>query len=393
MSDAATCPSCGARVSPNQAACDLCGTPLVAEADEPRPPASDDMPGTACPSCGSTNPAGAQFCNQCGAGLASDEAAGEASADEGAEGIAGARPVQADLPRGKAPASPDESAAAPEAPADVQGPPVAWVVGGAVAVVLVLFGVTLWSQQTWPETPSEGPTTATQASAEQTAALPDLVTQYSAAVPEALVPQIDSLRRAIAQASGAPQQQVRQALVNVYIGAGQNGRAALVQRRLARQTGTAADWQRAGDLLYAWLDRVSNQPQGMPRTAITATADAIVQAYEKVLAQQPNNLDVRTEMATALLQTNQPMRGVQEINRVLAQDPEHYQARFNKGIMLVMIGRAQEAIAEFEKVQEIVGAGSPYYKQAAQAIETIQARLQADSSATPRTGARPVPSR
>ena len=80
-------------------------------------------------------------------------------------------------------------------------------------------------------------------------------------------------------------------------------------------------------------------------------------------------------MATAYLQTNQPMRGVQAINRVLEANPNHFQARFNKGIMLTMIGRAEEAIQQFEQVREIVGSDSPYYQQANQAIETIEQRM------------------
>jgi tetratricopeptide (TPR) repeat protein len=76
------------------------------------------------------------------------------------------------------------------------------------------------------------------------------------------------------------------------------------------------------------------------------------------------------------------MRGVEEINRVLEEDPDHFQARFNKGIMLTMIGRAEEAIQQFERVKEIVGTDSPYYQQANQAIETIRSRMSSESESS-----------
>ena len=78
-------------------------------------------------------------------------------------------------------------------------------------------------------------------------------------------------------------------------------------------------------------------------------------------------------MATAYLNTNNPMQGVQEVRRVLDTDSTHLHARFNYGIMLALIGRTEKAIEQFEFVKRQVDESSPYYQQAVNAIRSVQA--------------------
>ena len=77
-------------------------------------------------------------------------------------------------------------------------------------------------------------------------------------------------------------------------------------------------------------------------------------------------------MATAYLSTNNPMQGVQEIRKVLDADSTHLHARFNYGIMLSMIGRAEKAVEQFEFVKTLVDETSPLYRQADEAIRAVQ---------------------
>jgi tetratricopeptide (TPR) repeat protein len=266
-------------------------------------------------------------------------------------------------------------------------------VGLAILVIVGLFAATTWSQQMdWgaSDAASNGPVASSggaagggaqpmgtpSASGGSSADLATLVQNNAQdSIPEQLRTQIATLEDEIAARSGEEQRAKQQELANLYVGAGQLGRAALVQRRIAEANGQAEAWRRTGDLLYSWMEALEGK-----QPVSSAVAEHVVTAYQNVLEQQPDNLDVRTDMATAYLQTNQPMRGVEEINRVLETDPNHFQARFNKGIMLTMIGRAEEAIQQFEQVKTIVGAESPYYQQANQAIETIRQRMNGGGS-------------
>jgi tetratricopeptide (TPR) repeat protein len=391
-----TCPACGARLSDDADACDLCGTPVTAtdlpQVEDPDAAASssggsadqdtaDD--GVYCNACGWQNPPDARFCSQCGEAL---QAVEETST----------KPVDAKLPRAQDSASTsDPSADEPSedeaSDSSITTYQVGIVIGVALLAVVGLFLASTLSQQVQWSGEDEGgaqPLSATgndasgAAGGESAASgepnLLGLVRQTATdSIPSQLRGQIETLQNEISQRSGVERRAKQQELVNLYVGAGQLGQAAIIQRRIAESSGSPEAWRRTGDLLYSWMETLEGQ-----QPASSQVAESVVQAYQQVLDQQPDNLDVRTDMATAFLQTNQPMRGVEEINRVLEEDPDHFQARFNKGIMLTMIGRAEEAIQQFERVKEIVGTDSPYHQQANQAIETIRSRMSGEGESS-----------
>lgn len=425
-STAPTCPSCGALVADDADVCDLCGTSIPTEehssAEEAQPLASEasasaeatsstspedggEQQRVYCNACGWENPPNARYCSQCGERLQDMSEAQPAA-------------VPADLPQpdraSETEPSAEETGEAQEAPASGNpeakqagmGRQVGMIIGIGVLLVVGLFLVTTWSDARWSRSSagessangsapngsavngSEGASSGTPALQGRSSAalsaraapetdLATLVEELGSGqeeMPDQLVQRIDSLRSVIENSTGAARHAARRELANAYIGGGHLGQAALLQKDVAEATDNPDDWRRTGDLLYSWMETLGNQPES--RTV----AQHVVEAYQHVLDQQPDNLDVRTDMATAYLQTNNPMRGVKEINRVLEQNPDHFQARFNKGIMLTMIGRAKEAITQFERVKEIVGEDSPYYQQAEQAIQTIRKQLSQQSS-------------
>ena len=429
MASDVPCPSCGALIPPDAGACPLCGHTLAGNDDASPPPNADpehdaaereeaapatdsssdasnaDVPEDAaapaangavyCTECGTAFAPGDKFCSQCGTPRATSDPSSNPE---------GTRPVAADLPDGPAaPASPEpeeQGAGSDAIDESAINRKLAWLVGGAVVVIAALFLATLFSERAGDplaRTAAErnagdnigqersGPAGAGATNAAATSATVDaLIDQYSPEVSESMAAQVDSLREAAESEDGIMRQTIQQEVVNVYIGAGHLGRAAQVQKTMAEDSGDPDAWRRTGDLLYSWMEQLG---QGTTSNAIGQVAPHVVDAYERVLEQEPNNLDVRTDMATAMLQTNAPMRGVEQINRVLEEDPEHFQARFNKGIMQLYIGRVDEAVAEFEEVKRIVGEDSPYYERADQAItlareEEARAREEGNAPAT-----------
>lgn len=142
--------------------------------------------------------------------------------------------------------------------------------------------------------------------------------------------------------------------------------AAGEQQAIARAVGTAAEWKRAGDLYYDWMTDI---PEPVRKAEVASQA---VTAYEQALALDMDNLDVRTDMATAYLHTGNPMKGVSEIKRVLEVDPTHLNANFNYGLMLTMINRPDKAIEQFEMVMALSDTASAHYQRASSAIHTIR---------------------
>jgi tetratricopeptide (TPR) repeat protein len=181
--------------------------------------------------------------------------------------------------------------------------------------------------------------------------------------------QIDSLRTQVEQASGAEKQKLQANLVNLFIGAGHPGRAALVQRDLAEANGTVEAQRRAADLLYRWMEKLQRQGD---RKRVFQVARHAAQVYETVAEKRPNDLDARTRMGEAYLLTNEPMRGIKAINAVLEEDSTFVPARFQKGFALLQINRLDQATRQFEMVQQYAEEGSPFFRQAQQALDVIR---------------------
>ena len=340
-----------------------------------------DSSSQTCPECGARAAADATRCDLCGADLTPTAQHTTADAESEAEQAKtpGVRPVEAPLPRGQVPAADtvqetEDKAADSRSQATMQ---LGLVIGIAAMLVVALFFITNLSKDlSAPVTPV--PTNGEAAFTERPVApkgapdadRPSIFERLAADesdLPGGIGSMVDSLDAVIDASKGDVMQQARRQKVDMLIGAGRMDHAAVTQRELAQEEGSPEAWRQAGDLFYEWMGRMNEGPERVE------VAEATIAAYERVLAETPDNLDVRADLATALLETNEPMRGVEEIQRVLDTNPDHLQARFNYGIMLAMIGRTEASIAQFEHAQRIVGEGSPFYQQAEQIVAELRA--------------------
>ena len=332
MSEATpVCPACGARLKPEAVVCDLCGMPVR---KSPRV--------LVCDACGHANPAGARYCNQCGAALP------------------GVRPLAPHEQPSVATETP--KAKATGATSALRPVHVAFIVIGGLLLVGALYLITLISGGRGGLPPA--------GAASQPVELP---LPEPGPIPPAMADQVAALEAEIARLDGSARLEKQQALVNLLIGIGRPDRAALVQEEIARQLDTPEAWRRAGNLFYDWMEMVDGP-------AKTALARRVIAAYRRVLEKEPDNLDVRADMAIAYLyDPDNPMEAVRQTRLVLEKDSTHIQANFNLGIMLLQINRLDEARAQFEKVQRLVGPRSPLYAQADTILQLIR-RLQTTNS-------------
>lgn len=335
--DVPICSHCGARNDPEAAVCALCGTPLAQptpvpdDAGLPRPaadvPAATDSagdPAALCPQCGAEVPEGANFCSQCGAALSSE---------------------------------------APAAGSPVQRQVLVLVAIGAV-LVLAFFAVSEVSQQlTAPE-----PAPVAQAADGGTTPLPEDHAE-ALPLPDGVAQQVAALEAEIAQQEGAATLEARRQLVNLLVGVGRVGRAAREQEAIAEIEGTADAWRRTGDLYFDWMETLQDAQK-------PAVGERVVAAYDRVLDDTPGDVATRTDLATALLNTNNPMRGVEEIKTAIEQDPDYIPARFSYAAMLMMIGRLDQAVAEFEYVVGAADTTTPFYRQAQRALAELRRQME-----------------
>lgn len=375
-----TCAACGARLSPGDAVCDLCGTPV----DDPTPdpsaatpptsntpeaggvtpaPSATDEPvdGIFCNQCGWRNPVDARFCSRCGTKLQAEVASPHAVrparlpelAAADVAGDAGSTESEEDT-LGVVRGSDNEKAVSRQ---------VGILVGAGLLLVVALFLITAVSSDR-DEVAEAVPTQATQPSGE--AVPPGQLPSLDTPLPPQVEQRVAELRTEAATAEGEAKAELLAQMVNLLEGSGRLDLAAPEQEALAQIENTPDAWRHAGNLYYDWMSVVQAPEQKIP------IAQRAIAAYEEVLELEPNNLDARTDMAVAYLNTNNPMQGVEEITSVLAADSLHIPARFNYGIMLAMIGRVDKARTQFELVKEIVDdPESPYYQRADGVLEQL----------------------
>ena len=222
------------------------------------------------------------------------------------------------------------------------------IIGIGVLLVTVLFLATAVSKRVSPP---------------QTASLP----ASSSSVPQVplsgdLAEQIEELDIAIASDTSALKISLQREKVRVLVQGGRLDMAGDLQSQIAEETGFANDWKRAGDLYY---EQMAEETQPQPRSQM---ANQAVHAYQEALELDPENLDARTDMATAYLNTGNPMLGVTEIKKVLETDPNHLNANFNYGLMLARINRNEEAISQLELVLSLSPDSTSMHHQRASAL-------------------------
>jgi tetratricopeptide (TPR) repeat protein len=219
--------------------------------------------------------------------------------------------------------------------------------------VIALFALMQWG-------PGPAPTAAPIAETGAPAVTPPL--------PPELQAQVASLEDAI-EAASTPEERFerRRELVELLVRAGAFARAGAVQEAIARATGDPLAWADAGSFYLAYMLRAEG-----PERSEYARRSA--EAYEEALEQNPEDLDVKTDLATAYLNdpTN-PMRAVEVVREVLDANPNHARARFNYGLMLAQIGRGEQARDQFEQVLALTNADDLVHERAREEIERIDA--------------------
>lgn len=105
-------------------------------------------------------------------------------------------------------------------------------------------------------------------------------------------------------------------------------------------------WKKAGEAYYqAYTFALHEQKQN-------ELAEKTRQYLNKVLDREPNNLDVKCQVAMTYLSSS-PMQGVAMLREVLEADPNNQTALFNLGMLSIQSRQYQLAVGRLEKLLEI----------------------------------------
>lgn len=359
------CSECGAVVPDGEAACDLCGTAVsgvdIPESDpvieegravktfEPEEAEvsadSTDEGGAFCTECGWQNPGGSNFCGKCGAKLQNLTAKPR---------MTGRPPVKkrTQKPKKMSPKSGSRGAGgkSSNAPASTVGRQMSMIIGAGVLIVIALYMMSAVGGGS-----SSGPPTGA-------GTLPVI----QGPLGEPYASRAEAIQQDMEALTGEARITKQNELIDLYISATRMDLAAAESEQLARVLNTESAWVDAGNLYYDWMDMQQNARKGI-------FAAKAVSAYRQALEINPENLDVRTDLAIALMfHPEESAMAIQETMIVLEKDSTHVQANFNRGIMLLQINRVEQAIESFETVKRLVGnPNDPIYQRANQAIASM----------------------
>lgn len=368
--DRITCNSCGARTSKESKICALCGWPvgqtdhdmqseLDAELEDAPVEASVDSAdeegaverqgGPFCHMCGWENPEGAKFCSSCGTELQAAPPVKKAKLPpKTKKKIAAEKAVEPDL-------------TIEAAPQPFNSLHITMMAVAGILVIAALYMITSFSRRAFPADVPTAAQAQSQEGAEASAG-----TTSSEALSADVAGRIADLEQEAASLTGAAMILKKREIVSTLSGVSRPDKAAAVQEEIAGLSNTSEDWFLAGHFYYDWMDTA----QGGGEARIGAAQKA-TEMYEKGLALNPDDLNIRTALAMAYLNTRAPMQGVQQIRQVLDTDPDHLQGNFYYGVMLMQINRLDQAKAQFERVKELVGPESPMYQQADRMLQNF----------------------
>jgi len=134
-------------------------------------------------------------------------------------------------------------------------------------------------------------------------------------------------------------------LANLYETAGKFDSSAWFAEEASKVFNTEKSWIRAGDKYY--------QAYGfaIDRNKQQQLATKAREFYQKVLDNDPTNLEAKTKMGMTYLSDANPMQGIVMLREVLAADPKNELALYNMGMLSIQSGQHEKAV---ERLQELV---------------------------------------
>lgn len=169
-----------------------------------------------------------------------------------------------------------------------------------------------------------------------------------AAVPRAILENISDYRRQIqGSASNEKNAIFADSLGKLYVTAGKYDSSAWFAEVAAKFFNTPESWAKAGDQYYQAYTFAVDQGRQQ------SFAEKARECYDKVLAVNPHNLDVKTNKAMTYLGSGSPMQGIAMLREVVAENPRHEPALFNMGMLSIQSGQYERAVERLNELLKV----------------------------------------
>jgi tetratricopeptide (TPR) repeat protein len=175
----------------------------------------------------------------------------------------------------------------------------------------------------------------------------EMAEKHSVKVKESDLNVLEGLKKQLAKASNTEKKLIfADSLSAYYRKLQQYDSAAVYKEKAAELAPSEARWASTGDR----YEEAFNFSIGDEREAYLKKAQSY---YNKVLDQDPKNLEVKSKLAMTYVGGEQPMKGIGLLREVLKEDPENQTAIFNLGILSVQSKQFEKALERFDALIKI----------------------------------------
>lgn len=133
-------------------------------------------------------------------------------------------------------------------------------------------------------------------------------------------------------------------LMSVFRSINKYDSAAFYAAEFATTFNTVNNWQMAGDAYYEAFTFALDEQK------IMSMGNKTREAYEKVLAAEPDNFDVQHNIAMTYVSSSAPMQGIMMLRDIIEQDPSNQQALMSMGRMSIQTGQFENGVDRFESL-------------------------------------------
>lgn len=136
-------------------------------------------------------------------------------------------------------------------------------------------------------------------------------------------------------------------LIERFAAANQYDSAARYAEELASVETTVPHLRKAADMYY----EAFTYAMDAEKTALMGEKARYF--YERVMEQDPSDLDAKAKMAMTYVSSSTPMQGIQMLRQVLEEDANNELAIYNLGLLSMQSKQYDKAVDRFEKLVEL----------------------------------------
>lgn len=186
-----------------------------------------------------------------------------------------------------------------------------------------------------------------EAEGEASAATTTAADPHTAATPQQLM-ELATVRARYKKATDKQQRTLLASeLAEAYATAGKYDSAGYFYETVANARPGERNFRKAGDSYFEAFTYAASQERA---AELGAKARGM---YERVLKNNPADLDAKTNVAMTLMASSSPMQGVTLLREVVAADPDNEKALYNLGILSIQSRQYDKAVGHFEKLVKV----------------------------------------